>query len=154
MSGATQLTKTVEYPEHPLLVIENSLYEVHSAARLLGHMNASVEHGRVIGSEELAAIQSMLDTAHADIAVHWEAMMDERRGERAEHREALAALRTELETEKKKRAVPGSAEDIRHAQWIWRFLRNAASVAIEECDKFDPSGVPLVKKPVRRRAKR
>ena len=154
MSGEIQSVVPGRADFDGILKIERSLDTISAAARLLGHMCASVEGGQEIGEKELSSLQTMLRTAHADIDLVWNVALGEARAAAGKHEEAMTALRAELEAEKKKRAVPGSAEDIRHAQWIWRFLRQAAVVTIEECDEFDPSGAPPVKKPVRRRAKR
>jgi hypothetical protein len=63
--------------------------------------------------------------------INWKAEREERKAERAAHDSALVAAEAQT-------AAPGSENDIKRAEFLWRMLRNVATITLERYDEVIP----------------
>jgi hypothetical protein len=70
----------------------------------------------------------MIDRVHDDIEHRWEAAYEQQRADEAAHKASLEAAKAE-------RAAPGSVDDVKKAEAMWKVIRALANTALEACDK-------------------
>jgi hypothetical protein len=110
--------------------IEPVLFELRANIGILGHLAMAQNE---VTPDEWQHVENGLISVHARLEALWTAAWEQGKSERRAHKEALADAQAEPKT-----AAPGSEADIKRAEFLWRMLRNVATITLERFDEVIP----------------
>jgi hypothetical protein len=131
IAAAINAPEAAPEPEWALGAIEPALFDLRANIGILGHLAVAENE---VTADEWQHVENGLISVHARLEALWTAAWEQWKSERQAHKEALADAQAEPKT-----AAAGSEDDIKRAEFLWRMLRNIATITLERYDEAMPS---------------